>query len=294
MKEPFDQKTTVFLIDGSSFLYRAYFGLPPLNTPAGEPIRVTFGFTRILKKFIDEFNPSFLAVAWDPPSEVSQWRKKLYPAYKAQRPAVPQEINNQRALVKEVCSSLGIAQFELPDEEADDILYSLAKDLSQRKYCVVIVTQDKDFHQVIGKSIITYDPFNQYCLDLDGVYKRYQLPPKKLTFYYALVGDASDNVPGVPGIGPHEAQALVASHSSLTALYKNLTQLTNEKAQALLQAHKRSAFMSQKLVRLRYHDFHPSLKKLSFSKKNWLQAFTLFKKLGFTSLLKELEKDLND
>ena len=155
---------------------------------------------------------------------------------------------------------------------------------------MIIVTQDKDFHQVIGESVVTYDPFKEYIMGLEGVHKRYNLPPQKLVFYYALVGDAIDNIPGVTGIGPKEAQRLVEKYSSLTNLYEHMDEIKDERIRELLQEHKKEAFISLKLFKLKYYEFHMTPQDCAFDKNNWVRAYPLFKELEFHSLIKESEE----
>lgn len=287
MHLPFDRNKTIFLIDGSSFLYKAYFSLPAMSSKNGRPVRVLYGFCRILKKLIDDFDPAYLAIAWDTPAEASRWRKKLYPLYKANRQAPPQELNEQRDLVKTFCSTIEVAQFEKTDEEADDVLYSLAKDFTRQGCCIVIVTQDKDFHQIIGKKVVTYDPFKEFFMGPQGVRKRYGLPINKLVFYYALIGDAIDNIPGVTGIGPHSALELAGGFGSLTNLYEHLHTLKDPHLANLLKTYKHDAFMSQRLFKLKYFPLNASCSDCKFDKRNWSHAYPLFKELGFNSLLNE-------
>ncbi len=290
MPMPFDRNKTVFLIDGSSFLYKAYTALPPMRAKNGQPVRVVYGFCRTLKKLIDDLDPAYLAIAWDTKTETSCWRKKLYPLYKANRKPAPQEINDQRDLVKQFCSLIGVAQFEQSNEEADDVLYSLTKDFSNQGCCIVIVTQDKDFHQLIGKKVVTYDPFKDYWMDGTGIRKRYGLSPKQLVFYYALIGDQIDNIPGVRGITPHKARELVSAYSSLTNLFNHLNELKDDHLFSILQAYKKDALISQKLFRLKYYSFNKSYESCKFDKRNWVKAYPLFKELDFSSLLEKVDQ----
>lgn len=280
-------RNVVYLIDGSAFLYRAYHSLPYMTAKDGTPVRVVYGFCRILKKFIEDVKPVYMAVAWDTPSEFSSFRRQLYPLYKANRALPPEELNRQRDLVKEFSSLIGLAQFELANEEADDVLYSLAHDFVQQGCFVVTVSSDKDLCQTISKDSVVYDRFKNIWIDEKGVKSKFGVPVEKLLFYFSLVGDAVDNIPGVPGIGMQTAQKLVHAYDSLEDLYKRIDTVESPSIQNLLETHEREAFLSEKLFRLYYHDFNVKYSACAFDAANWRRARDFFEDLNFESLLKE-------
>ncbi len=287
MKIPFDNTKTVFLLDGSSFLYRAFYSLAPLTTREGKQVQVVYGFCRMFKKLIKQFSPSHMAIAWDPKRDVPSARVQLYAEYKATRQAAPSELNAQRQMVKEFCSIIGITQVERPGVEADDVLYSLAQDFSKEGFKVILVTSDKDMRQCVDSSIVIFDPFKDEFLDITAVELRYGIPLHKLAFYFALIGDSSDNIPGVRGIGPKTAEGLVKKFESLEDLYAHLDRVEKIRTRELLVASKDDAFLSYKLFQLYYYAFDLKADQTLFNANNWFNARDFFEGLNFSSFLKE-------
>jgi DNA polymerase-1 len=287
MKIPFDIDKTVFLLDGSSFLYRAFYSLAPLTTTKGQQVQVVYGFCRMIKKLIKQFSPHYWAIIWDPKRDVPSARFELYSDYKATRQASPSELNAQRDLVKEFASLIGLKQVERPGVEADDVLYSLAHDLSKAGYNSILVTSDKDMRQCVDASTVIFDPFKEEFLDVPAVELRYELPLGKLVFYFALIGDSSDNIPGVRGIGPKTAVELVKQFNSLEDLYANLDKVQKQRTRELLTASREDAFLSYKLFKLYYYSFDVTLQDCAFNADNWFDAREFFQTLNFTSFLKE-------
>jgi len=282
-----DPQKTIFLIDGSSFLYRAYYSLPPMHTKTGEPVQVVYGFCRMVRKLLKRFEPQYIGVVWDPSREVPTKRHEMYAQYKEQRQSAPQELNAQRGLVKEFADTVSLFQIEKPGLEADDILYSLAKDFSDEGFSVVLVTSDKDMRQCVSDRIVIYDPFRDVILDREAVEKRYGIPLEKLVFYFALIGDASDNIPGARGIGPKTAQGLVNTFDSVEDLYARLDEVSKKRTKELLEASKDNVILSKKLFLLYYEPLKVDSRTLEFAPDAWFNARALFKRLGFASLLKE-------
>lgn len=287
LKRDFDTKRTVFLIDGSSFLYRAYYSLPPMHSKAGQPVQVVYGFCRMVKKLVNQFKPAYCGVVWDPGPERPTIRHEIYIEYKAQRQSAPSELHDQRGLVKEFASIIGLHQDEEPGIEADDILYSCAVDFSKQGYTVIIVTSDKDMRQCVSEKILIYDPFKNEIIDAPAIELRYGIPLSKLVFYFALIGDSVDNIPGVKGVGPKTAQELVNKCESLADLYANLDRVERKRVQELLEVSRDQAFLSEKLFALNYYTCHGSPESYAFDEKNWFNAREFFKLLDFASLLKD-------
>ncbi len=239
----------VYLLDGSSYLYRAYYTIPYMSSPDGTPTNIVYGFARMLKAFMREFEPTHFGVVWDTRSEISQKRLNWYPEYKANREVPPEELDNQRDLVKELVAALGIAQFERTDEEADDILFTLARQYAQQD-TVTIISPDKDLLQTVTTTISVYRPFKKDLVTPAVIRQLYGLPPEKLVFYFSLVGDSTDNIPGVKGIGPARALPLVTTYDSLAVLYQQLDTVENKHIQKLLKEGEKEAFLSQQLFQL--------------------------------------------
>ena len=286
IKKDIKSDKTIFLIDGSSFLYRAYYSLPPLHDIHGQPVQIVYGFCRMMKKLINEFNPAYCAVIWDPGRQVPTVRHELSKEYKAQRQSSPLDLTEQKKLVKEFLSTIALHQEEAAGIEADDILYSRAQDFTHKDYHVVLVTSDKDMRQCVSEKTVIFDPFKEEVIDVATVEKRYGIPVSKLAFYFALVGDATDNIPGVAGIGPKTAQGLVNTYASLADLYNRLETVEKERTRLLLQKSREDAFLSEKLFTLYYYPAPAVIQDYAFNQDNWYKARDFFKRFSFTSLLK--------
>ncbi|HVW98959.1 MAG TPA: 5'-3' exonuclease, partial [Candidatus Babeliaceae bacterium] len=217
---PFDIHNAVFIVDGSSFLYRAYYSMRPMHTSNGLAVQAVYGYCRMLKKIIAKFNPSSMVIVWD--SKGKTVRHELFQEYKATRQAAPQDLTEQKGLIQEFNKDIGLCQVELPGAEADDLIFSLARDVSQVHRNAVLITSDKDLGQAIEKQIVIYDPFKEVFVTQQALQERYGFEVSKIPFYFSLVGDSSDNIPGVRGIGPKGAQELVKSFDSLEHLYASL------------------------------------------------------------------------
>ncbi len=284
----FEPKHTVFLIDGSSFLYRAYYGVRPLHTSKGMPVQAVFSFCRMIKKLIDTFSPEYLAIVWD--SKGKTTRHEMYQDYKATRQAPPSDLFEQKALIVEFARLIGIAQIQQQGIEADDIMHSIAQERAQEGDTTVLITSDKDMGQALNGSIVLYDAFKDSFTDIPAFELKYGFAPSKLPFYFALLGDTSDNIPGVKGIGDKTATELVKEFASLEDLYSNIEKVAKERTKAALLANKDNAFLSHKLFVLQYHPSGLTKEQMHFDKQNWVKARDFFADLDFKSLVKEVDQ----
>lgn len=283
----FEPKKTVFLIDGSSFLYRGYYSLRPLHTKQGTPVQAVYSFCRMIKKLADTFEPQYMALVWD--SKGPTVRHELYPEYKATRQAPPTDLFQQKELIIKFADLIGLKNVATPGVEADDLLYALAIDQQKKDMDVVLITSDKDMAQALTQKVHIFDPFKGQFLEQKSFEEKMGFSIQKLPFFYALIGDASDNIPGVRGIGPKGATELVQQFDSLEQLYTNISHVKKERTRLLLTENKKNAFLSEKLFRLHYYDTKTTTKDFSFSIDNWHKARPLFQELEFKSLLKDLE-----
>jgi DNA polymerase I len=284
----FDPKKTVFLIDGSSFLYRAYYGVRPMHTSAGIPVQAIYNFCRMIRKLLDSFKPRFMAIVWDSPGKTE--RHELYQEYKATRQAPPSDLFAQKEKIIEFANLLNIKQVAQTGVEADDLIYSIAKDRAKVGDMVVMITSDKDMGQLLDGQVLMYDWFKDEFIDAKALEEKLGFSVEKIPFYYALIGDTSDNIPGVSGVGKVTATDLVQQFESLEDLYNNLDKVKREKLRGLLVQHRDDAFLSQNLFKLRYHKLGIKKDELFVEEANWGNARPLFQELEFTSLLKDLEK----
>lgn len=281
----FDLHKTVFLIDGSAFLYRAYYGMRPLHTAKGQPVHAVYSFCRMIRKMIGTFSPRYIALIWD--SKGPTVRHELYEAYKATRQAPPSDLFIQKEQIVRFADLIGLRQVELPGYEADDLMFSIGKEQQLSGFQVVFVTSDKDMGQALSETCYLYDYFKDQVIDKDGFVQKMGFSSEKLPFYFAILGDASDNIPGVRGIGEKTARELVKKFDSLDDLYARINEVEKARTKTALLDHKNDAMLSLNLFLLRYVSSGITTRGLLFDSKNWVHAYPLFKELEFKSLLEE-------
>ncbi|MFI5205538.1 MAG: 5'-3' exonuclease H3TH domain-containing protein, partial [Candidatus Paceibacterales bacterium] len=281
-----DPQKTLFLIDGSSFLYRAYYGLKPLHAPSGEPVQAVFSFCRMIKKMIDTYAPQHIVLVWD--SKGKTTRHHIFPDYKATRQAPPSDLFDQKEYIVEFADLIGLKQIAQVGIEADDLMYSLAKDWAAEHpdASVVFVTLDKDMGQALTLSEHVYllDAFKNEFADRAAIQLKMGFPVEKLPFYFALLGDSSDNIPGVKGIGKTTATDLVNQFDSLEDMYTRLHEIKKAGVKTALLTYKDDALLSYELFLLHYAPLHFTEKDVFFDAHNWNNARDLFEELNFKSL----------
>lgn len=284
-----DPQKTVFLIDGSSFLYRAYYSLRPLHTSSGIPVQAVYSFCRMIQKLIKTFGMRNVVLVWD--SKGKTTRHELYQAYKATRQAPPSDLYEQKKYIIRFAELIGMCQKAQIGIEADDIMYSIAQERSQEGDIICLITSDKDMAQMLSDRVVMFDPFKDDIVDAQKFTAKKGIPVEKLPFYFALLGDASDNIPGVRGIGDKGALELVTQFASLDEMYANLDAVKRPKVRMLLQEQKDSAYLSYKLFLLQYHPSGLTRSDMAFDVAHWSRAMPLFKELGFKSLMQELQEN---
>ena len=287
----FDQKMlnpekTVYLLDGSSLLYRSYYGLKPLTTSSGVQVQAVYNFCRTIKKMVEQYNIKHLGIVWD--SKGATFRHEIYPAYKATRQAPPSDLFVQKDYILKFADLIGIKQIAITGIEADDLLYSVAQEQVTLGMKVVIITLDKDMRQMLSDDIIIYDPLKDSFITAESAEKSNGIPIAKLPFYFALIGDSSDNIPGVRGIGPKGALDLVLQFDSLDDLYTNINRIDKARIKTLLLEQKENAYLSLTLFLLQKYPCHTKANDFLFSLNTWSDAKPLFEELEFKTFLKEL------
>jgi len=280
----FDPQKTLFLIDGSSFLYRAYYGLKPLHTPNGIAVQAVFSFCRMIKNLIEIYGPEYVALVWD--SKGKTTRHELFPDYKATRQAPPSDIFEQKKYIIEFATLIGMRQVEQSGIEADDLMFSLAKEWIAPERAVIFVTLDKDMGQALalGEHVFLLDAFKKEFTDRAAIEAKMGIVVEKMPFYFALLGDASDNIPGVKGIGKKTAVDVVNQFDSLDDMYNRLQEIKKVGVKTVLLTHREDAFLSHKLFLLHYSPLNLTDQDLYFNAQGWNNARPLFEKLGFKSL----------
>ena len=211
------------LIDASSFIFRAFYAVRPLSNKAGLPTNAVFGFANMVLKVLEDLQPSHIAVVYD--TKHPSFRKELYSDYKANRSAMPEDLIPQMPYVKKFVEALGLPSFEQPGFEADDIIGTLAERAAHMngEADVCIVSSDKDLMQLVNGHIFLYDTMKEVKYTPAEVKEKLGVPPALVPDYLGLVGDSSDNIPGVKGIGPKGAVALLEQFGSMENIYKNIS-----------------------------------------------------------------------
>ncbi len=278
------QQEPVYLIDGSAYIYRAYHAIAPLTNKSGLPTHAVYGFTNILLRVLREKAPRFLGIAFD--VRGPNFRHEMYPAYKANRPAMPEDLACQIPYIKEIVAAHNIACLERQGYEADDLLASAAKKLAAQGHPVIIVSGDKDLLQLVSESITVWDPMRDVFMDPVAVRKKYNIAPEQLVDFFALMGDSSDNVPGVAGIGPKTAEKLINQCGSLDDLYRNIETVSQAKLKEKLLASRENAFLSRQLITLKEDLATPELQEYEIPEPNEEKLREIYTFLDFSRLLK--------
>jgi len=240
------KEKTVYLIDGSSYIYRAYHAVRHLSTTKGLPTNATFGFTNMLLKLLEERKPEYMVMAFD--ARGPTFRHEIYEAYKANRPPMPEDLAVQIPYIKQVVEGMNIPSLELAGYEADDIIGTLARSAEEKGFHIVIVTGDKDFKQLVSRGISIWDPMKDRSLDYAGLKKDFGLEPSQWVEVMGLSGDTSDNIPGVPGVGEKTAISLIKTFRTMEALFENLDNITKKKLRENLTNFREQAMLSLRLV----------------------------------------------
>ena len=282
-----DASNTVFLIDGSSQMYRAYHAIRGLTAPDGRPTNAVFGFVTMLRKLIADHRPALIAAAFDVRGPT--FRNELAADYKANRPPMPPDLAEQVPHVHEACAALGVPVLTHETFEADDVIGTLAGKAHTAGFDVAIVTGDKDFFQLVGDGVSVFNPRDPGAwYDADGVQEKFGVRPGQVIDVLALMGDSIDNVKGVPGIGEKGARELIAAHGSLDALLEHTADVKKKKQRTALEQHADEAHRSRELVTIRTDvpvPFEPET--LRYRGPAPERCFALFASLGFRTLIAE-------
>jgi DNA polymerase-1 len=285
---------TLALIDASNYLYRAFHAIRGLSGPGGRPTNAVYGFVNMWRKYAAERRPEAVAVAFD--RHEKTFRHDLDAAYKAQRAAMPDDLVPQIEDAKRLCRALGLAVVEEPGYEADDLIGTLAQMASKEGLRVEIASADKDLFQLVEDDrVVVWHPQQEKLLDAKGVTEFFGVPPERVVDVLALMGDTSDNIPGVRGIGEKGAHELVAAYGSLEEIYGHLADLKGKKRETLEKG-KDDAFRSRVLATVRRDAPVPvaageilerfRIRPLDAAARKELLAF--YEELGFVKLKKEL------
>ncbi|MFO7951689.1 MAG: DNA polymerase I [Bacillota bacterium] len=284
------------IIDGNSLLYRAFFALPLLQNRRGEHTNAIYGFTNMLFKLLEEEKPDYVAVAFDPPRPT--FRSRIEPSYKAQREKAPPELNEQILRSRQLLEAMGITVFEVDDYEADDVIGTIAGRFAGDGREVTVVTGDADLLQVIGDQVnvmMTKKGITRMeRYDYSRLKEEYGFEPPQIVDYKALKGDASDNIPGVPGIGEKTARKLIEEYHNLETIYDNLDQLKKKIAKNL-QEYREQLDTGRRLVTIDNQvplDF--AWAECRFQEPDYDKLMPLLNELEFKSLINRLKDRLSE
>ena len=243
-------RDVLWLIDLSNYVFRAYHALPPLSNSHGEPTNATLGTLNMLNRMIEDYNPAYLAVVMD--SKSRGHRIEIYPEYKANRSAAPPDLVHQLNRCREIFEAYGVPIYQREGYEADDLIATLTRLAIENDLRVVIASTDKDLMQLIrpGK-VLCWDAMRNNVYGIPEVEKKFGVKPEKVREVLALMGDSSDNVPGVPGVGPKTAAKLINAYGSVAGIYDNIADVTRPKLKENLVAHEDDARRALQLVELR-------------------------------------------
>lgn len=278
----------IIIIDGSSYFFRAYYAIQRLSTSKGFPTNAIYGFIAMLMKVLDVEKPKKLAIAFD--TAKPTFRKELYAEYKANREKPPDDLVVQIPHIFRAVDAFGVKRIEKEGYEADDIIGTLTKKALKEGYAVDIITGDKDLMQLVNEKVTLYDSMRDKRYNPQGVVEKMQVKPEQIVDYLALMGDSSDNIPGVTGIGEKTAAELLNQFGSLDGIYENLDKIKQEKRRETLKAEKKTAYLSQELatvhcevpVKMDWADMDYSGPKLPELKK-------FFEEMEFQGLMKKFD-----
>lgn len=282
--------STLFLIDASGYVFRAFYALPPLKKSNGTPVGAVYGFCNMLLKLLPDLGNHHIIAVFDKSRQT--FRQQIYPQYKANRSDPPPELIPQFPLFREACIAFSLPIAEVDGFEADDIIATYAHMADQAGQKVVIISSDKDLMQLVNENITMFDPIKNKIIDHQGVIEKFGVPPYQVVDVQALSGDSSDNVPGVPGIGIKTACELILKFGSLENLLNNLDEILQEKRRLSLQMNITEAKISYQLVSLRKDANLPFLlNDLKPLEINIEKRDTFLKDQEFTNLLNRLSKN---
>ncbi len=282
------KKQKLYLIDGSSYIFRAFYGIRQfLSNAEGLPTNALYGFTTMLSKVVRDEKPDYLAVVFD--SKEKTFRHDMYPEYKANREVPPEDLAQQFPYFEPLVEAFNIVSLRKDGFEADDIIGTLAKMGEKEKMEVTIVSGDKDMMQLISPHVHMLDTMKDKRFEKPEVIEKFGVPPEQVIEVMGLMGDSSDHIPGVKGVGPKTATELIQKYGSIDALYKNIDEIEKAKLKEKLVADKENALLSRKLVTIDTGmSLNYSIDDLKMREPHTDKLREMFTELGFKSLLENL------
>ncbi len=279
-------RKTLALIDGSSYIYRAFYAIRGLANSKGFPTGAVYGFINMLKKVINDKKPDYIAVAFD--AKGPNFRHEIYPEYKANRPEMPEDLRPQIPKIKELVDAYNVKSFEVSGFEADDIIGTVVSKLSD-DVDIVIITGDKDMSQLVSDHTTLLDTMKDKVVDIESVKENYGTSGDGIVELFGLSGDTTDNIPGIPGIGEKTAVELIKKYGTIENLIENVDDFSGKKRENI-KKHGELALLSRRLFRIdRDVPIEVSLEEMDIKEPEAEKLKKLFLELEFTSLLSEIE-----
>lgn len=239
---------SICLVDGSGYIFRAFYALPPMTRPDGTPVNAVYGFINMLMNLVSEDRCSHIVVIFD--AKRKNFRNEIYPLYKENRKETPEDLVPQFPLIRKATQALNIQWLEMEGYEADDLIATYARIATEKGWHATVISADKDLMQLMNNSVSVYDPMKKKELTDEDVINKFGVPPNKVTDVQSLMGDSTDNIPGANGVGPKTAADLINQFGSLENLLDHLDDIPNEKKREGLKRDKEQILISQKLVKL--------------------------------------------
>ncbi len=276
---------SLVLIDGSSYLYRAFYALPGLTAPSGQPTGAIYGVLMMLHKLIKDERPNLLGIVFDAPGKT--FRHELFPEYKANRARTPEDLIIQIEPLLAAIENLGLPLIRVNGVEADDVIGTLAKEAEQRGMNTLIATSDKDFTQLVSDKITLLDTMKNRLTDRSGVIEKFGLPPEQIIDFLTLSGDASDNIPGVPTVGPKTAVKWLQQYSSLAGVIEHAEEISGKVGEALRESIPRLNLYQQLATIDCSLELDCTVDDLVIRESKDDELFAQFKNLGLHALIKQ-------
>ncbi len=287
-----EQKRKLYLVDGTALMYRAYFAFinNPLINSKGENTSASYGVVNTLTSMIREFSPEYCSVAFD--TRQPTFRHEMYDQYKATRQKMPDDLADQVHRVKEAVDALGFHQIEIEGFEADDIIGTLAVQGAENGFEVIMVTGDKDFMQLVRPGISMFIPMKNEIIDAKGVEEKFGVPPDRIIDFLALMGDSSDNVPGVPKVGKKTAAELIMEFGNLDSIIERTADISKPSVKKAIEENREQALLSRRLVTIKTDvPVGISLDELHWSGVNQERTREFFREMEFNVQIDSLQND---
>lgn len=284
---PQQTQKRLILVDGSSFLFRAYHAIPPLTNPQGDPTNAIYGVSNMLRKLMADYQSEYITVVFDAPGKT--FRNDLYDQYKSHRPPMPDDLRVQIEPLHQLIRAMGLPLIMEPDVEADDVLGALAQHAVQQGFSVIISTGDKDMAQLVTDHIILENTMSNSRMDIQGVIDKFGVKPEQIVDYLALMGDSSDNIPGVPKVGPKTAAKWLEQYQTLENLIAHADKITGKIGENLRDSLEQLPLAKQLTTIKCDLDLPYSMDDLKRRPVNTVELKNLLAEQGFLSWLKMLD-----